>query len=296
MEYGDKRERFMRTILTILIMVCTMCCLCSSPAHAKVDTSNMSANLKKDLKEGVLAIKRLPTKYKDALLAEAAGLLWMDNGKNPYKNDMGSDYIMGEAIPFVGVEKAAKFVGTDGKIYNFAALAREKMDKTKIQKNWLMAKYYLYHVGKEAILDSFESNIQLMQEKYIIYWKKKMPVKFRDAFLAEAHGLFHVGKNEPGTTGTEGEDTIRGIKIKYMHAKPGAKYVSTDGKEYDFKAVSKERYDHQPVVQALWVNGKYFMHLIGKDKFMEAFKEEISMMRLLADEVMAGAGSAELPR
>lgn len=286
----------MRKILTILVLICTVCSLGSLPAMAKVDTSNMAVNLKKDLKEGVSAIKKLPPKYRDAVLAEAAGLLWMDNGKNPYTNETGTDHVMGESIPFVWVEKKAKFVGSDGKIYSFDALIRDKADKAKIQKNWRMAKYCLYHVGKEAILDSFESNIQQLQEKYVIHWKKQMPVKFRDAFLAEAYGLFHVGKNEPGTTGTEGEDNIRGLKIKYMHAKPDAKFVSTDGKEYDYKEVTKERCDHQPMVQALWVNGKYFMHIMGKEKFMAAFKEELSMLRLLADEAMAGEDSAELPR
>lgn len=241
--------------------------------------AHLAVNQKKEVRDGISAIKKLPPKYRDALLAEMGGLLWMDKGSNPYLDARGVEYLHGEEIPYQTVDAAAKFVGTDGKVYSFSALGKEKMGKPKIQKNWQTAKLYIHRVGKEAIIKPFENTLKQMQEKYVDFWMKQMPPVYRDAFLVEACGLFHMPDGTSGLAGGEGQLELRGMMVPYKKTKEGALFMGTDGKEYNFTKLSRERYERIPLVNGLWLNGKYFMSLLGESTFLAAFDKEIETLR-----------------
>lgn len=88
-------------------------------------------NTKMEASKGASSIKSLPRKYRDALLAELSGLLYMDDGRNPYLPETGYEIIEGEKVFYQRIDTAARFVASDGRVYNFAALAFDKMSKPK---------------------------------------------------------------------------------------------------------------------------------------------------------------------
>lgn len=275
------KKQLMRNILFIISLIAAVCSCGVLHVEAKAEDplADVPVNMRKDVQKAVLCIKRLPGKYKEALLAEVYGLLYMNNGNDPFVGE-GADYIENERVPYKSTDNKASFIGTDGKVYNFNTLARDKEKKAKIQDNWIHAKLYLSHVGSKVVRPQLESVLRQMETKWMEFWLKQMPEKYLDAFIAEECGLmYEPGKKKSALTGEMGQESLRGINISYKRYSRDARFTSLDGKEYSFKEISKERYDHLPLVQGLWVNGRYFMFLMGPEKFLSFCAERVEKLK-----------------
>lgn len=251
--------------------------------------STRAINTKMEASKGASSIKALPRKYRDALLAELSGLLYMDDVRNPYLSTTGYEIIDGEKVTYQSIDTAARFIGTDGKVYNFAALAFDKMSKPSIQRSWQQSKLYISHVGKDEVLKTFENSIRLMQEKRAEFCLKNMPQKYKDAFLSECAQLLFLDNGESAITNEERSELIKGVRYTYRHVSPGAFFIGSDGKKYDFLAISKERYEKLNRVQTLWQEAKYMISLMGKEEFLLVFRADIAKLRAAKDAFLSTA-------
>lgn len=236
-------------------------------------------NVKAEASKGASCIKALPVRYREALLAEMSGLLYMDDGSDPYLPGTGYEIIDNQKVTYQNISSAAKFIGSDGKVYSFSAIAYDKMSKARVQKSWQQAKLYISHAGKDEVLRTFEKNIAVLKEKRAAFCLKNMPQEYKDAFLAENSHLLFLQNGESATTDELRSETIRGLKMSYHHIKPGAIFVGSDGRRYDFFALSKTRYEKLSRVQVLWQESKYVMSLMGKEEFLQLFRADIAKLR-----------------
>lgn len=250
-------------------------------SHAATDSGASSAavNVKKDAQKGISAINKLPKMYREALLAEVEGLLYMDNGSDPISNTTGTDKIKGEEIKYKRPQSEARFIGSDGKVYNFITFAREKMKKPKVEENWLLAKLYINHAGKDAVMQAFGKQIHQLALQRGIYCLKNLPTEYRDAFLAEACELLFLDNGESAISDVEKTDLIKGEKIPYKRVMEGARFTGTDGQVYDFLKLGKERHENKPKIQGLWLDAKYIMHRVGKEALLNEFAKEVALLR-----------------
>ncbi len=239
----------------------------------------MAVNVRKDAQRGIAAIKKLPKMYREALLAEVVGLLYMDDGSNAYSNAIGTDKVQGEKITYRTPRSDAKFIGSDGKVYHFGTFAREKKKKPQWESNWKQAKLYIHHAGKDAVMQAFDEQIRQLTLQRGVFCLKLFPQEYRDAFLSEVCGLLFLDNGESAVSDTEKSDFVRGEKIPYMKIKRGAKFVGTDGQIHDFWKLGVERRHNKPHIEAMWRDAKYAMYHVGREALLEDFAEEVAILR-----------------
>ena len=106
---------------------------------------------------------------------------------------------------------------------------------------------------------------------------QKMPRRMREAIIAEKMALlfFPSGMKAYGPEKTSAEEG----GAKYFQVLPGAKFVASDGKVYDFmeeQAAALAQY------RDLWVQAKTAIGAVGEDAVFSAFEDEVKLLALLA--------------
>ena len=101
-------------------------------AAPKKPAIEIAENQRADVNKCVNDIKSLPKGIRECLLAEMSEFLFMDDGSLPYEANGALFYKKSEGAHYKKVKRTAKYIGSDGKVYNFYATS----DKRKKNERW----------------------------------------------------------------------------------------------------------------------------------------------------------------
>lgn len=155
----------------LMMMLMGACMMLNLSAGAE-----LAVNLREHVREAVRNVRTLPKIEREAWLAQAAGLLFCQDGRSVYTGKRGSEKVTikkGRKTEtaqntFREVRLEAVFVGTDGRLYNFRAVCAEHRGG---DEKWKLAGYHSNRAGVEHILAEFAQEtaaLKLQREVYLV--------------------------------------------------------------------------------------------------------------------------------
>ncbi len=117
-------------------------------------------------------LRKLTPRQRDTLLAEVAGLLFMEDGRSAYKGDRGYDGVEVKYhgvvvekvdVPTEGVWEHARFIGTDGTLCDFYSCLTSVHQDPQALEAWGLSKLYIHRAGKEAVFKHFKTELDTMK-------------------------------------------------------------------------------------------------------------------------------------
>ena len=227
-------------------------------------------------------LRQMPRAQREAALAEMKGLLFMENGSSAYSSKKGSEKVIGKAkVPFRHVHQGAKFIGTDGKLYDFYAAQRS--DKGRKTDAWKQAKLHIYRAGADAAFTSFAEELRELEVQRGRYFLKQMSPELRAALFAEVLGLLYLEDGRDAYTGRTLYSTIGGERVPYPEYREGAKFVDAQGKVHGIAEVRAAANERGKAWRTWWPGVKLNMHRAGQDAILAPFKAEIKAMKEYAN-------------
>ncbi len=235
-------------------------------------------------------LRQMPRAQREAALAEMKGLLFMENGSSAYSSKKGSETVevkqgrkvIGKAkVPFRHVHQGAKFIGTDGKLYDFYAAQRS--DKGRKTDAWKQAKLHIYRAGADAAFTSFAEELRELEVQRGRYFLKQMSPELRAALFAEVLGLLYLEDGRDAYTGRTLYSTIGGERVPYPEYREGAKFVDAQGKVHGIAEVRAAANERGKAWRTWWPGVKLNMHRAGQDAILAPFKAEIKAMKEYAN-------------
>lgn len=138
----------------------------TTDAATKKATIQIAENQKADVNRCVSNIKGLPKGIREAMLAEMSEFLFMDDGSLPYENNGAIYYMKSEGAHYKKVKRAAKYIGSDGKAYNFYATIDKRNKNDRWTAKWRDSKRLIENIGWETIASFFEPEIKVLEAQY----------------------------------------------------------------------------------------------------------------------------------
>ncbi len=269
------------TALSLLIAAATV-------YGASDDIAATPGNVKSYARKAGNSLRNLSREQREAIFAEARGLLFMSNGTDAYKKTTSSDLveikkgkkvIERTRVPFRQVNQGAQFIGSDGKLYDFFATIAHHNQSPRATQLWKQAKLYIYRAGQKAAFASFADDLEAMEVQRGIYFLRQMPPELRGALFAEMLGLLYLENGREAYTGVTKYTTISGERVPYQGIHKGTKFVDAMGTVHDFERVRSEENSRGQSWRTWWPGVKLNIHRAGQDKIFTPFEEEIKAMR-----------------
>ena len=141
--------------------------------------AEVAVNLREHLREAVRHVRGLPKIEREAWLAQAAELLFCQDGRSVYTGKTGTEQVTikkGKKTEkhrnsFKEVRLEAVFIGTDGKLYNFRALCADPKRAARTVEKWKIAGYHANRAGIQNVLAEFATEVaalKLQREAYLV--------------------------------------------------------------------------------------------------------------------------------
>ena len=142
--------------------------------------AELAVNLREHLREAVRNVRSLPKIEREAWLAQAAGLLFCQDGRSVYTGKTGSETVTikkGKKTEtarnsFKEIRLEAVFIGSDGKLYNFRALCAAHKGGERTIERWKLAGYYANRAGVKNVLAEFAEETAALKQQRDIYMLK----------------------------------------------------------------------------------------------------------------------------
>lgn len=146
--------------------------------------AEVAVNLRGHMREAVRHVRGLPKIEREAWLAQAAELLFCQDGRIPYTGKTGSEKVTikrGRKVEthrnrFKEVRLEAVFIGSDGKLYNFRAVCADPKRAARTVEKWKIAGYHANRAGIQNVLAEFATEVaalKLQREAYLVKHPKK---------------------------------------------------------------------------------------------------------------------------
>lgn len=271
--------------------------LCMLGGMVDVAAGAVPVNVKEHTRQVNSCLRKMARVQRDALLAEVRGLLFMENGSSAYSSKKGSELVevkqRGKVVekvrvPFFTVQQGAKFIGGDGKLYDFHSARRG--GSAQKQDVWKLAKLHIYRAGNEAAFEAFAEELQELEVQRGIYFLRQMPPVLRQALFAEVLGLLYLEGGQDAYTGKTKYSTISGERVPYPEYRSGAKYRDAQGNEQGIAEARAAENERGRAWRTWWPGVKLNMHRAGQKPIMAPFKTEIKAMREYTIKVKGNAG------
>lgn len=264
----------------VLFIVLSMASVLQAAYAPQVD---METCPKDEVRKGVAALRGLSVTGRQACIAERLGLLFSLADASAYAGS--PKYQDNDRVHFYEVIPAARFVGSNGKVYNFYGemhAAWEKKSKTKNGYDlWVASKRAIGMVGDEALFISFASEITKMVQQMAKYHLKAMPQQLREAWLAEYGRLLYLpdggeAYGEPSKKERRGTFHLQ-HKIVDLSPKDDAVFTDSQGRQLQFKQVLAEHFAQQRNAWA-WENMCWCAALVGEEDILRLFPKEMKQL------------------
>ncbi|MGN0836590.1 MAG: hypothetical protein ACI4OS_04045 [Akkermansia sp.] len=268
----------MKRLMMILMGACMMLNLSAG--------AEIPVNVREHTQKVTSYLRQMPRAQREAALAEMRGLLFMENGSSAYSSKTGSDTVevrqgrkvIGKTkVPFRQVHQGAKFIGTDGKLYDFYAAQRS--DRGRETDAWKQAKLHIYRAGVDAAFTSFGGELRELEVQRGRYFLRQMSPELRAALFAEVLGLLYLEGGGNAYTGKTCYSTIGGERVPYPEYRSGAKFVDAQGNVHGIAEVRAEANEQGKAWRTWWPGVKLNMHRAGQDAILAPFRAEIKAMR-----------------
>lgn len=285
-------KRFIQMVLVFCLLVGTV----------EVAAGAAPVNVKEHTRQVNSCLRKMQRAQRDALLSEMRGLLFMENGSSAYSSKKGSELVevkqrgkvvAKERVPFYYVQQGAKFIGGDGKLYDFYAARRG--GTVQKQDVWKHAKLHIYRAGNEAAFESFAEELLELEVQRGIYFLRQMSPVLRQALFAEVLGLLYLEGGQDAYTGKTKYSTISGERVPYPEYRNCAKYMDAQGNEQGIAEVRTAENERGKAWRTWWPGVKLNMHRAGLKPILAPFKAEIKAMREYAAKVKGHSGFSPVP-
>ncbi len=229
-------------------------------------------------------LKKSPKRQREASLAEAAGLLFMEQGGHAYGGS-GSELVEVKnrgvvervQVPYVTVTAGARFVGTDGKLYDYYETGpHASRKKPATNEAWKMGKLYICRADKDNVFPYFDKELAELEIKRSIYLLKRMPATYRQAMFAEILHLLYMPDGSNPYNGTLDYYDFCGERVSYETFKRGAKFLDAEGNVCDYYSVWEAEYHERCYY---WNCVKLCIRNHGHEIIFAPFKKEVAAMK-----------------
>lgn len=243
-------------------------------------------NVREHTRKVTSYLRQMTREQRDAVLAEMRGLLYMENGSSAYSSKSSSEIVvetvrgnekMKTRVPYRRVQQGAKFIGTDGKLYDFYA-ARLSVRGRSVDI-WQQAKLHIYRAGEDAAFAAYEKELRALEVQRGRYFLQQMRPELRAALFAEVLGLLYMEDGQDAYTGRTLYSTIGGERVPYSEYRKGAKFVDAQGKVHDIEAVRAAEKERGQAWRTWWPGVKLNMHRAGQEAIFAPYKAEIKAMK-----------------
>ncbi len=254
------------------------------PVFGAQDDSPLPADMKAAAQRAAVWLKKSPKRQREASLAEMAGLLFMEKGGYAYSGS-GSEVVEVKRggilvekvhVPFDTVKGGARFVGSDGKLYDYYETGpHASRKKNNTNEAWKQGKLYAYRANKENVFPFFEKELADLEIKRSIYLLRRMPARYRQAMFAEILHLFYMEDGSEPFDGVRKTYDFYGTRIAYESFRRGVKYYGADGKVWDYFDVWEPEKGERIFY---WDCVKLCIRNHGYEKIFAPFRTEIEAM------------------
>lgn len=264
-------------------LACLLFITCTMRAEYKPNI-NLDDYSKDDIKQGITAIKALPVMGRECCIAEKMGLLFSPSGESGYTGEMKT--MASEHTKYYEVKKDALFIGTNGKVYNFYDEMHAAWNKKSLGKDnkdvWREAKQGIGTTGEDAIFSTVAKEVTKLAQQTAKYHLKKLPIKVRDAWLAQYGGMLYM---TDGTDAYNGERTYRRygtISVKQpvvtREHKRDALFTTSKGEELNVNEVW-DTLAKTAKVRGTLEHITWCASLVGVEDILLLFPKEVKAMR-----------------
>lgn len=267
--------------------------LCLLAGMVDVAAGAAPVNVKEHTRQVNICLRKMQRAQREAVLAEMRGLLFMENGSSAYSSKRGSELVevrqRGKVrVPFNYVQQGAKFIGGDGKLYDFYAARRG--NAALKQDVWKQAKLHIYRAGNEAAFEAFAEELQELEVQRGVYFLRQMTPVLRQALFAEVLGLLYLDGGQDAYTGKTKYSTISGERVPYPEYRNGARFMDAQGNEQGIAEARAAENERGKAWRTWWPGVKLNMHRAGQKPILAPFRAEIKAMREHTRKVKANAG------
>lgn len=264
------------------IFICLLFVMGVCTLHADYDPKvQVPKEQAEDVKSGVSALKRLPRLLREACIAEKLGLLFMPDGGSAYSDK--ESFHSTENVRFYPVKKGARFVGSDGKLYDFNEVLKSKFKpNSKAEETWKKVKRAIYNYGEDVVFSAFKDEVTqlvLLTAKNRLY---SMPMEYRCACLVQYTGWAYnkEGKSAVRTWRYVSRSSVNrceGTKRQgvWNELHDDALFTGPDGKERSFKTCIDTRGNHYKA----WVKVGLCVDLIGIKDVLSVVPKERDVLK-----------------
>lgn len=238
------------------------------------------------LQKGQSALMALPMVMRDALISERLGLVFLENGYSAYTGDIRT-YDDG-ICPSYALPIAAQFIASNGKKYDYyrdAVEGRAVRDWAKMRTfytaNWHHAKRSLGLAGDEPLLALLNKEVTSVVQQAAKYHLSMLPPDIVEAWLAQLSGFIFM---------TDGSSPYADLKewprqgtvnlhqqIEWRDYKPGAKFINSEGIQYDLDEMWKAHNWSMREKSALEI-AEWCVSLVGAKDIQAMFPKEVKVL------------------
>lgn len=177
-------------------------------------------------------IKSWPALMRDALLAERAELVFMDDGSIPYENDGRRFTSSEDLLPSKKIREEAKFIGTDGRTHLWCAEGRDIQSKKKnLYQEWRDVRRAMAELGEKKVLAAFSKELNVMKQKFAD--KDKSAADLQKEKLQRQQAARNAGKEAEGILKVMQEKMESGARMAVLACLMG-KVSSHDALNYTY--------------------------------------------------------------
>ena len=252
-----------------------------------------------------------PAAVRDCFIAEKAKLLYLPGGGNPYTGEKGTRkfYATNIVNDYDYVHSNTKFIDSKGVERDFHETLKLLEQRNEYSNAWDLASLCVKLCGEEEFLFAYAKEWEAMKmfrkkvsdgsfiasknvdketnntknSEIVTYVSalKGLPRQMREAYLAERLGLCFMPDGKAAYEENSHISTREGVRVSHYHAYNGARFIGSNGKEYDLYASMEKKSSHKQGVNRLNRLAKEVMKgLFGsaEDAVVDAFSKEVHEM------------------
>lgn len=278
-----------RGLYIIVLLMCS-----GVAAHAEYAPEvHVDEYPKDEVQKGVKALRALSSLWRDSYIAEAMGLLFMQND-TAYESEIKTH---SDGYRYYRVKEGALFVSGAGQVYdirkdifNGSAIRESAKKKKQSVENWKTARLAMQMVGDETILSFFTRDVARIVQQTAKYHLKLMPAKLREEMLAELANLCYMPDGSSARSGKLSWPRCGTInfhqKVESWELKSGASFMDSQGKEQEVEAVRKRFTWSVPNEELV----RWCVSLVGEKDILDLFSKDVKSMRAAYEQKMKQLG------
>ena len=244
---------------------------------------------KKEVAKGVRALRNLPTMIRQAVLTDKLGLLYLPDGEYAHetterKSRNGEEF-------FFDVKAGARFIGSDGKEYDFSlsgyqAAAKNGFDmvakngKPTLFGNWVISREVISTTDGDPVFISFANDITKLVRQLAKYRLKSMPAKLRMLCLADCANLLVLPGAHSAYTGELVKSPRDGSRrqLEWPQRAAGAVFYDAAGEEQSVDQIYAQCCSKASEKRAL-EDVQWCAQLIGREDILSLYDKEVKALQ-----------------